>query len=194
MPRKRAKTRRSAIFLDRDGTINKPPKHRYITRWEEFEFIPGALRALRRLNARKQLVIIISNQSGVARGILSRTTLEKTTRKMLKSIRQSGGRVHAVYYCTHHPDNSCACRKPHIGMLKKAARRFSIDLKRSFVVGDTEADVLMARSAGCRKVLVLTGRRTRQTARQLLVPPDRIVKDLEQAVRWILHQQAKEQP
>lgn len=178
--------KRAAVFLDRDGTINVPPRKRYVTRWEEFRFLPGTLEALQRLSRAGWLLVVVSNQSGVERGLLSRPALREITRRMLGAIRRSGGRVQAVYYCTHHPDRGCPCRKPRAGMLRRANRRFSIDLKRSFMVGDSERDVRMAKAAGCRPLLVLTGHHTRGSARRLSAAPERIFRDLGQAARWIL--------
>ena len=181
--------RPGAIFLDRDGVINACPKARYVTHWRQFRFLPGALEALRVLRSRRKLVVIVSNQSGVGRGVFSRKRLQAITRAMLETVRRAGGNVQAVYYCLHPPENRCGCRKPGTGMLKKAARRFSIDLSRSFVVGDSETDIRMGRSGGCRTVLVLSGRHSRTTARRLSVAPDQTAKGLLQAVSWILRQQ-----
>jgi len=153
--------------------------------------VPGTLEAIRRLASRKIPVIIVSNQSGVARGILSKKQLDSINRKMLHAIRQAGGKIRKVYYCTHHPEKNCSCRKPRTGMLLKAAFRFGIDLKKSYLVGDSETDILMARSAGCRNALVLSGRHTRASAKHLSVQPDRVWKDLRAAVRWILQDSAR---
>lgn len=183
MPKKNL---RPAVFLDRDGTINVPPEHRHITRWEEFRFVPGALRAIRRLSKAGWILVVASNQSGVGRKAMTRAALSGITRRMLQEIRRSGGRIDAVYYCLHPPASGCSCRKPRLGMLEKAARALKIDLRKSFVVGDTETDVLMGRAAGCRSILVLTGHQTRKTARRLVVPPDKIVPNLEEAARMIL--------
>ena len=132
---------KSAVLLDRDGVINASPAGRYVTSWEEFHFLPGALPALRRLKNAGKTVLIVSNQAGVGRGILSRTKLDQITRKMLQAIRAAGGIVQTVYYCTHRPKAACACRKPKIGMLRKAAREHRLDLTRSFLVGDHEKDI-----------------------------------------------------
>ena len=179
---------RGAVFLDRDGVINARPRNRFITRWEEFRFLPGALKALRLLRHHGRKVVIVSNQSAIGRGLLPRKKLREITRRMLESIRKKGGRVHAVYYCTHHPEARCPCRKPRAGMVKEAARRLSIHLTGSFVVGDDAVDVRMGQAAGCRTILVLSGKQTRAKARRLNLAPDRIAKDLSEAVEWILDQ------
>ena len=180
--------RQGAFFLDRDGVINATPENRYVTCWAEFRFLPGTLQALRLLNRDGRKVIVLSNQAGVGRGIMPRSQLNLITRRMLAAIRQAGGRVDAVYYCTHTPDNGCACRKPRPGLLRRACRKLRIDPKRSFVVGDNATDVAMGRAAGCRTVLVLSGISTHGEARRMPVKPDRIVRNLPQAARWILHQ------
>ncbi|MBI1953050.1 MAG: HAD-IIIA family hydrolase [Candidatus Omnitrophica bacterium] len=179
---------RAAVFLDRDGVINVRPQGRYVTRAEEFEFLPGVLPALRRLTRSGQQIFVVSNQSGVGRKVMSRRALTGVTRKMLRGIERSGGKIRAVYYCTHAPRLACACRKPRTGLLLKAARRWRLDLARSSVIGDDTVDVAMGRAAGCRTVLVLSGKQTRASAKKLPVRPDKIAADLSAAVRWILQE------
>ena len=167
--------------------INVSPKRRgYITRWPAFRFLPGTLSALKRLRAAGRRIIVVSNQAGVGRGLFSPTDLKEITRNMLGKVRDAGGRIDAVYYCTHTPERRCLCRKPRTGLLRKAARRFSLDLRESIVVGDNATDIEMGQSAGCRTVLVLTGVTTRSAAKKLSRPPDFIARDLAAAARWIL--------
>ena len=176
-----------AIFLDRDGVINVPPRRkRYITRWGEFRFLPGVLDSLKKLSSSRWKILLVSNQAGVGRGLFSQSALDEITRNMLRNMKARGGRIDAVYYCTHTPERRCRCRKPRAGLLRVAARRFSLDLKGSIVVGDNATDIAMGRAAGCRTVLVLTGVTTRKAAAKLAHPPDRITKDLRGAARWIL--------
>ena len=172
--------------MDRDGVINRPPIHRYITTWKEFRFIPGVLKALRTLASHGWTVVVVSNQSGVGRGHLKRSQLGRITRRMKQAVRQSGGKIQSVYYCIHRSEAGCACRKPKIGMLKKAAKKSSLDLTRSFVIGDQETDILMGRSAGCQTILVLSGKHRRIDVKGWSVRPGRIAKDLGEATRWIL--------
>ena len=179
---------RGAIFLDRDGVINHPPTKRYVTRWSEFRFLPGTLRALRRLNGDGRKVVILSNQAAVGRGIMPRSQLELITRRMLAAIRRAGGRVDAVYYCTHIPETRCGCRKPKTGLIRRACRQHRIDPGRSFLVGDNATDVVMGHAAGCRTVLVLSGVSTRRDARAMEDRPDRVARDLPAALTWILRQ------
>ena len=178
--------KREAIFLDRDGVINVKPRHRYLTQWEEFRFLPGVLESLKTLARHRKTVIVVSNQAGVGRGILSLKQLRLITRRMLREIRRAGGRIRAVYHCPHTPNDRCLCRKPRTGMLRRAGRSFAIDLRRSMVVGDNETDLLMGKAAGCRTVLVLTGVTSRSQAKHLRAGPDFIARDLPEAARWIL--------
>ena len=181
-----------AVFLDRDGVINAPPaaEKRYITRWEEFQFLPGSLAALHELKQSGRKVVVVSNQAGVGRRIYTAARLREITRKMLSKIRGAGGRVDAVYYCTHAPEAGCPCRKPRAGLLLRGARRFRIDPRRSFLIGDNATDIRMGRAVGCRTVLVLTGVTSRSQARRLRPRPHHTTRDLRAAVRWVLRQPA----
>ncbi len=180
------RSQRGAVFLDRDGVINASPTTRFVTDWKQFRFLPGVLEALQRLKAHGKKVIVVSNQSAVGRGILTRNQLNDITQRMLQRVESAGGKIRAVFYCLHRPDAGCSCRKPKTGLLKKAAQRFGINLKRSFVVGDAEADIAMGLKAGCRAILVLSGKQTHASTRFMSVRPHRVVKDLDRAVRYIL--------
>ena len=181
--------REGAVFLDRDGVINTPPvKKRYITCWEEFRFLPGALAALKKLRKTGRKIILVSNQAGVGRGVFPNAELRKITRNMLAAVRKRGGVIHAAYHCTHVPERRCLCRKPKPGMLRKAARRFSFDLGRSVLVGDNATDIETGRAAGCRTVLVLSGVTARKEARRFQHAPDFVARDLSTAARWIAQQ------
>lgn len=179
-----------AVFLDRDGVLNTPPaaEKRYITHWQEFRFLPGSLAALRKLHRAGCRVVVVSNQAGVGRRLFTSAALRLITRRMLQKIRSSGGKVSAVYYCTHTPQRRCACRKPRPGLLLRAARRFSIDPRRSFLIGDNATDIRMGRTAGCRTVLVLSGVTSRRQARSIRPAPHHTARDLSAAVRWMLRQ------
>jgi len=179
----------SAIFLDRDGVINVPPgRKRYITRPEEFRFLPGSLRAIAALSRGSRKLIVISNQAGVERRIFSRKALEAITRKMRSGITAAGGRLDAIYYCRHRPNAGCGCRKPNIGLIRRAQQRFPIALTRSFFVGDSAKDIRLGQKLGIRTVLVLTGEQTRASAQRQKLMPEKIVKNLSQAARWIQNQ------
>ena len=176
-----------AVFLDRDGVINEN-RSDYVKGWEEFVFLPGVFEPLRLLAQNHQAIVVVSNQSAVGRGLVSRETVEAIHRRMQAEIQRRGGRVDAIYYCPHHPDAGCDCRKPRPGLLLRAARELSIDLSRSYLIGDAVSDIEAALAVGCTPIFVLTGRGQEQ--QPLLwkngyngVP---VVPDLAAAVDWIL--------
>lgn len=150
-----------AVFIDRDGTINVEKEYLYLS--AELEFIPGAATAIRLLNEAGFLVVVVTNQSGVARGYYTEEDVHNLHRYIASQLELSGARVDAWFYCPHHPSGRgsyalpCRCRKPQPGMLQEAARRFDIDLESSFMIGDKLVDVAAGRAAGCRSILVRTG-------------------------------------
>ncbi len=179
-----------AIFLDRDGVINRN-RCDHVKSWDEFEFLPGALDALVRLARLDLLVIVISNQAAVGRGLMTRAAVDEINRRMVAEIRSAGGRIDDVLYCPHRPEDACTCRKPRPGLLLQAAERWQIDLAASILVGDAEADMLAAQSAGCRSLLVLSGRGAEQLAVLRAAGRDggrlgfAVAADLAAAVDWL---------
>jgi len=144
------------VFLDRDGVINrKAPEGQYITRWEDFEFLSGVEQAIVQLHRAGYVVIVASNQRGVARGFLSLAELEEIHQRMLAHLSAAGTSIDAVYFCPHDLEPPCACRKPAPGMLLQAARDHGIDLSASWIVGDSDIDVQAGKNAGCRTIRVL---------------------------------------
>jgi len=152
---------RRAVFLDRDGTINIEKD--YLFQVADFEFIPGVVEAVKLLNEAGFMVVVVTNQSGVARGYYTEEDVENLHRHIASELEKSGARADAWIYCPHHPSGRgsyalpCSCRKPLPGMLKEAARRYDIDLEASIMIGDKLADISAGLSAGCRSVLVRTG-------------------------------------
>jgi len=152
---------RRAVFLDRDGTINYEKE--YLYQVQEFEFIPGAPEAIRLLNQAGIMVVMVTNQSGVARGYYTENDVENLHRHIDHELENSGAHVDAWLYCPHHPAGRgsyalpCNCRKPLPGMLLEAARRNDIDLVNSVMIGDKLADIEAGQAAGCRTILVRTG-------------------------------------
>ena len=180
---------RPAVFLDRDGVINRD-RPEYVRRWDEFEFLPGALEALRDLAREHLPVLVVSNQSAVGRGLMSPWDLEEINTRMLEMVTAAGGRIDGAYYCPHAPQEGCACRKPAPGLLLRAMQRFGVDPGRSCLVGDSVADMLAAQEVGIPSILVLTGR-----GQQALVDPrlrdcfiTYIAADLREGVRWLLRE------
>jgi histidinol-phosphate phosphatase family protein len=151
-----------AIFLDRDGVIIEN-RSSYVRSWNDVEIYSQALQALARINASPYLIIIITNQSAIGRGILSLELALEINQRLLEAIREAGGRVDAVFMCPHAPEASCDCRKPRPGLLLKAADCLQIDLSQSLMIGDALSDIQAGQAAGVGKTaLVRTGRGSTQ--------------------------------
>lgn len=179
--------KRRAVFLDRDGTIAEEVG--YLNHLSRFHIFPFAAAAIRRLNHAGLPVVIVTNQSGVARGFFPEELIPQVHEKMAAELAAGGAHLEGVYYCPHKSDDDCACRKPLPGMLERAAREHSLQLSGSTIVSDRYDDLRMGHAAGCRTILVMTGygrgeyewNRTRWPRQ-----PDRVVEDLEGAVDDIL--------
>ena len=144
-----------AVFLDRDGTLNvRPPVHEYVRDVDDFVWLPGSLEALARLAGAGYLLAVVSNQRGVARGLVTEDALRRVEHRMLHDLRAHGGRIDAFRYCVHDLAEGCDCRKPKPRMVLDLARELDLDLARSWMVGDSDDDVLAGQAAGCRTVLV----------------------------------------
>ena len=180
---------RTAVFLDRDGTICEEVGYlNHLSRFRMFPFVAGALR---RLNEAGYLVIVVSNQSGVARGYFPESLVQQVNQAMIQQLSEAGAKVDAVYYCPHASSENCPCRKPKTGMLERAVREHCIDLQRSFVVGDRYGDIQLAHNAHARGILVRTGYGEGELAwhaEEWPAPPGLVADDLAQAVDWILRQ------
>lgn len=147
---------RRVVFLDRDGVINKGTPG-YVTCWEEFHFEPGALEAIRLLHAEGFRLFVVTNQSGIGRGLYTREAVDDIHARMLEEIRRAGGDVDGIYVCPHRPDEGCACRKPRPGLLLDAAREHGFETGLSYMVGDKPRDLEAGRSVGARTVYVEQG-------------------------------------
>jgi len=178
-----------AVFLDRDGVINKyPGDKKYVTAWKAFKFLPGSQKAIALLHQAKFKLFIVSNQAGVGKGIYSRKKLDLITSNMLNGIKKSGGKIDGIYYCIHRPEENCPCRKPKAGTIKLIAKKYPLDLKHSFFIGDTIRDVLTARAAECKSVIVLSGREKLSGRGHWEAQPEFIFKNLLEAARFIITQ------
>jgi heptosyltransferase-2 len=173
-----------AVFLDRDGTINEDVG--YLDSPDGLKLIPRAAQAIRQINEHRLKAVVLTNQSGVARGYYSEGKLDEIHQCLQRLLAQEDARLDGIYYCVHHPDEGCDCRKPSLGMLREASRDLSIDLSQSYVVGDKLTDIQLARNAGAKGILVLTGHGQEQAARLNSSQPAFVAKDLFEAVRWIL--------
>ncbi|TDP88450.1 rfaE bifunctional protein nucleotidyltransferase chain/domain [Aquabacterium commune] len=151
---------RKAAFLDRDGVINLD--RAYVHQWDEFEFVPGAVDAMRRLREAGYVLIVVTNQSGLARGMYTEDQFQVLTTHMRTALKEAGAEVEAVYHCPHHPKGTvpelavdCDCRKPEPGMILRAAREHGLSLADSFMVGDKPSDIEAARAAGVGRAYIV---------------------------------------
>jgi histidinol-phosphate phosphatase family protein len=175
-----------AVFLDRDGTVNKEVN--YLSKIRQLDILPNSAKAIKLLNENNFKVIIITNQSGVAREYFSKETLEDINEHLKNELAKEGAQIDAIYYCPHHPDEGCQCRKPRPGMIESAKKEHDLDLSSSFIVGDTINDLETGYNVGCKTVLVLTGYGKRELKEQenWKLSPDFIAQDLLDAVMWII--------
>ena len=169
---------KKAIFLDRDGVINKEVN--YLSDPDEFELLEGTAEALKLLKEQNYLLIVITNQSGLARGYFTEETLSDIHNKMKRLLKEKGVKLDDIFYCPHHPKftGECSCRKPKPGMILNAQDKYKIDLKRSYMVGDTLSDIKAGKNAGCKTVFVLTGHGSEEQAEIDSVNPDFIYPNL----------------
>jgi len=172
-----------AVFLDRDGTIARDVP--YCSRPEDFDLLPGAADGIRLLNQHGFKAVVVTNQSGIARGYFTEEMLAKIHHKMRRELAKSGAHVDAVYYCPHHPDDNCECRKPKPKMLLQAAADLNIDLQKSYVIGDKDMDIEMGQNAGCKTILIAEENKESETGKQ--VPcPDYVASSISNAAQWII--------
>lgn len=171
---------RRAVFLDRDGTVIRDldyPRDPDLVR-----LVPGAAAALARLRAAGFALVLVSNQSGIGRGLITPREAELVHERVVALLAESGVRLDGAYYCPHAPDAGCGCRKPAPGMIRDAAARLGIDLGNSFIVGDKPGDIEAGRRAGCRTVQLTADRRHGRCE----PPPDAVAEDWDQAAAFIL--------
>lgn len=166
-----------AVFLDRDGTINiNEPE--YIHKKEDFKFLPGVLAALKKLSKTDYKIIIVTNQSGIGRGYFTENDLQKLHQWLTGQFKREKIRIDKIYYCPHGPKDNCLCRKPNTGMVEKAVKDFSIDLSKSWIIGDDERDMMMGREVNLKTILLGEKAKNMNSYYQ--------VKNLPEAVKIIL--------
>lgn len=179
------------IFLDRDGVINHDPDT-YVTSWDNFKFLDGALDAIKKLTDYGFDIIIVSNQAGIAKGLYSRHDLTKITKEMNRVIESHGGKIFNAYYCPHKKEDNCACRKPKSGLLimaendYKLKRKSPVDVKNSYMIGDKIGDIQAGKEFGLKTIFVRSGKVEYQNESQWPVRPDFIAQDLYAAVTEIV--------
>jgi len=171
-----------AVFLDRDGTIVEDVN--YCRRPEDLRVFPWAAAAISLLNSHGFRVIVVTNQSGLARGYFDLKALSLIHHAMEAELAAGGAHIDAIYYCPHHPDEDCDCRKPKPALILKAATELGLTLPESYMVGDHPKDVQAGRAAGCRTVLVKTGPANQEGSRE--DGADHVADDLYRATVWIL--------
>ncbi len=175
-----------AVFIDRDGTLNV--EKNYLHKWQDWEWIPGAVEAIKRFNAAGYWVIVTSNQAGVARGLYSEADIDVLHRQVDADLQRQDAHIDAYYYCPHHPEHGavrdCDCRKPEPGMLLQAAKAHDINLIKSYMIGDKVSDVEAGLNAGVTPILVETGYGAKERAE--LPPAVLVVHDIGAAAEWIL--------
>lgn len=163
---------RKAAFLDRDGVINKDKA--YVSRWEDFEFVPGSIEGMRLLQEDGFALVVVTNQSGLARGYYSEAHYQALTQQMLAALKQGGVELARVYHCPHHPEGvvpelsiNCDCRKPAPGLLVQAARELNLSLQGSVLIGDKPSDIQAARLAGLGKAYMVDSDNPESTIEQV---------------------------
>ena len=183
---------RAAVFLDRDGVVIEEVS--YLASMNHLALFPWTADSIRALNRAGLPVVVVTNQSGIARGLFDESFVDEVHREISARLALGGARIDAYYYCPHHPDGSvaeyaraCDCRKPRPGLIDRAVRDLSLDAARSFVVGDKWSDVELAHAAGARGVLVRTGHGADEQARRRDGRgADAVVDNLAGAASWIL--------
>lgn len=182
-----------AIFIDRDGTLNEEVG--YVRELSQFRLYEFAVESVRLINDAGWLAVVLTNQSGIARGLLTEEFLTELHRRMNTELALNGARLDAIYYCPHHAEFGsppylldCDCRKPKPGLLLRAAADFDLELSQCVVIGDRLRDVETAQAVGARGVLVLTGYGREELETPSTVYPDHVAKNLLEAVQWVIHE------
>lgn len=170
---------KKVIFIDRDGTIVEDTG--YVHKVEDFKLLPNVIEGLRKL--RKFMIFIVTNQSGIGRGVYKLEDFKKFNDRMIDELGKRKIRIEKIYYCPHMPEDNCNCRKPKTKFLEEAKKEFEINLKKSFVIGDQKADIELGKNVGCKSILVLTGN-GKKTKKE--IKADFVANDLLDAANWIL--------
>jgi histidinol-phosphate phosphatase family protein len=175
-----------AVFVDRDGTINVNVE--YLDNSREFQMYPGVAEGIKLLNENGFLIIIVTNQSGIARGYYTKETLDKIHERMISEFEEKGAKIDGLYYCPHHPDDNCNCRKPRTGMLEKAIHDFEIDTSKSFIIGDRMIDIEAGYKMGLKTVIVPERVKiVKKEIKESKISPDFYCDDFLTGIKWILN-------
>ncbi len=179
---------KKVVFLDRDGTINRDSPD-YIKSRAEFEFIPGSIEAIGELTVNGFTVIVITNQSALARKLVSPVELAAMHAGMCEAVAAGSGRIKDVFFCPHMPDEGCGCRKPAPGLIFQARQKYNLDLADAVMVGDSVKDVACGRNAGCGLTVLVKSGMDPDVENKLKKSPfaaDRVAQNLLEATRWII--------
>jgi len=183
-----------AAFIDRDGTVIKEKD--YLCKIKDIELFPQTARALKLLKGAGFKLILVTNQSGIGRGYFSEKKLLQVHAALEKILSKKGVKFDAIYYCPHAPEAACGCRKPNLGMVKLAEKKFNIDLKRSYSIGDHKGDFMLGKKMGGKGVFVLTGHgksEYKKLSDDPLSPrPDKVEKNIYSAAKWIVSDKTHE--
>ncbi|MEK3934388.1 HAD family hydrolase [Sporosarcina sp. FSL W7-1349] len=174
---------KKAVFLDRDGVINEvlTDRVKFVNRPRDFYFLPGVPEAIRRLNAVFDYVFVVTNQGGVGLGFMKEVQLKAIHEHMIAELRKEGAIIHDVAYCPHKPKAGCACRKPNSQLIEELAKKYEVDLSASYMVGDTDTDIIAGKKAGTKGVFL-------GSADPLA---DAVFPNLAQAADWIIEDTAQ---
>jgi heptosyltransferase-2 len=174
------------VFLDRDGTLNEDPG--FLTSAADLRLLPGVTTALARLKAAGARLVVVTNQSGVGRGFLTLKDLEAIHARLEGLLEQGDAPLDAIYFCPHHPDDGCRCRKPATGMVDRAVSELQVDLQKAYLIGDHASDIQLAKTAGVKAILVTSGNVDQQAVEMLHAAgamPDKVATSMGEAVEWI---------
>lgn len=177
------------VFLDRDGVINRfPGRGEYLVDLEKFEFLPRALDGIRLLTESGFELHVVTNQGCVSRGLIAEKDLLEMHKRMNDAVAREGGRLAGVHTCPHQTSDACSCKKPKTELFLRALAGRPVEKRRLFFVGDSAEDVEAGHALGCRTVVVLSGRMTREEVAALPKPPEKLCSDLLEAAQWIARQ------
>ena len=168
------------VFLDRDGVINAKLENDYVKSPDQLDFIEGSLDAVARLNRAGYRVVVVSNQSGISRGLYTISDLDRVTERVVESVQSAGGQIDAFYYCPHRDEDRCTCRKPKPGLLVRASQELAVCPASTYMIGDSDIDIMAARSAGFKAILIASG------PPQSAIEPTHVVASLAEAVDVII--------
>jgi D-glycero-D-manno-heptose 1,7-bisphosphate phosphatase len=171
------------VLLDRDGVINRRIPNGYVTSWNQFIFLPGVLEGLRRLTFAGYSILVVSNQAAVGKGLLTASTLDQITYRFVRRARAHGGLIREVYYCAHRKEARCQCRKPRPGLLLQAQADHGFSPAETYLIGDSASDLIAARRAGCRMIMIT---QKRASVLKACTQPEVVVPDFRAAVDAVL--------